>query len=343
MVIGIIGTGFGKTIAQTFKSIDTDCTLFLSGSDSVKTKRIADEIGAQVIEKWEDLVREPTIDLVVIATPSALHREMFEAAVGQNKHILIEKPAATSAKDIRDMLDLVNGYPKIVIVNHAARFNPIIRHIRDRIGSGRLGDIMTVRIGSYLNIFSDQNYTGHWYNSKKSGGGQLFAVGVHQIDLARYLLDMPTITSGAIFTSVYRNPRFTDPVDAESQFSGNLMTENGTCIDLFNDSYCFGAKDFIVEIVGSKGIVKYSDTQGLRESYSNDRPLEEIRVKDPLPAIAVGNSILTRSLKYLVKELVDSIGEDSPNKTFCDLRTAADNLEIIERYAVERTVDPSAD
>jgi len=145
---------------------------------------------------------------------------------------------------------------------------------------------------------------------------------------------MPEIKKGAIFAPIYNDPRFKKSVDVESQFSGNLVTDKGTCIELFNDSYCFGGKDFIIEVVGSKGIIKYSDTQGLRVSYANEQPLAEIYVEDVMPNIKIGNSILTKSLKFFVKELVEAIEKNKPNHKFCDLQVAAENLEIIEKYKV---------
>ncbi len=334
MIIGIIGTGFGKTIAQTFRAVDKDCGIFLCGSDKEKTKKIAAEIGVQVIEKWQDLILRPEIDLVVIATPSSLHKKMFEAIIKRNKHILLEKPAATTAQDVRDMLTLTRNYPKIVVINHEARFNPIIACIKNYIESNKLGDILTIRIGAYTNLFSDKNYSGSWYNSKKLGGGQLLAMGTHQIDLARYLLNMPEIEKGAIFTSSYNNPNFTEKVDAESQFSGNLMTASGTCIEFFNDAYCFGGKDFIIEVIGSRGIIKYSDTQGLKVSFANDQALTEIQLEDSMPDIKLGSSILTKSLKFFVKEIIESIEKNKPNQKFCSLQVANDNLEIIERFKI---------
>jgi len=177
MIIGIIGTGFGKTIAQTFQAIDKDCTIFLCGSDKDKTEKIASEMGVQAIEKWEDLIERPEIELVVIATPSNLHKEMFEFAIKQNKHILLEKPAATTAKDIRDMLALAKNYPKTIVINHEARSNPIVGYIKNYIENNKLGDILTIRIGAFTNLFSDKKYIGSWYNSKKLGGGSASCYG----------------------------------------------------------------------------------------------------------------------------------------------------------------------
>lgn len=99
--IGIIGTGFGSFLGSTFKALEPDCKIYLCGQNAEKTARIAKDIDAEgVFDDWQELVASPEVGLVVIASPSGLHKEMFEAATKHKKHILLEKPAATTAADI---------------------------------------------------------------------------------------------------------------------------------------------------------------------------------------------------------------------------------------------------
>ena len=63
MNIGIIGTGFGKTVAQVFKAVDPACNIFLAGNDPEKTKRIADDLSAAgTFPDWKVLIADPKID-----------------------------------------------------------------------------------------------------------------------------------------------------------------------------------------------------------------------------------------------------------------------------------------
>ncbi|MDB5178211.1 MAG: 1-carboxy-3-chloro-3,4-dihydroxycyclo hexa,5-diene dehydrogenase [Patescibacteria group bacterium] len=334
LTIGIIGTGFGKVIGQVWRALDPDCKLYLNGHDPEKTKRIAREIGAAgTYATWQELIGDPKIDVVVIASPNHLHKAMFEAAVRAKKHILLEKPAALSAADVADMRRLVKGYPRLIAINHEARFHPVVGYLRNLIEEGLLGTILTVRIGTHLNLFSSPDYQGSWYNYREHGGGQLNAIGTHQIDLARHLLGMPEIVGGSVQTKRFQDPRFARPVDAESQFAAQFITEEGASIDMFSDTYCFGYKDLLIEVIGSQGIALYSDTQGLRTSFANDQPLELIAVDDPLRHIKYGNSLLTKSMKFAAKGFIDSVRRNQLDPRFCTLEMAYQNLAILEKYA----------
>ncbi len=332
--IGIIGTGEGKTVGQMCKTLDPNCKIYLTARDAEKTARIAKEIDAtDIYSNWEEMMEDPKIHLVVIATPNHLHKSMFEAAVKNKKHILLEKPAGLSSSEITEMQQLTANYPYIVAVNHELRFHPTINYMRNLIQNEDLGTILTVRFGGYLNLFTSNDYQGSWYNDKQQGGGQLLAFGSHQIDLVRYLLNMPKIVSGAIQTKLFQNPHFTPPVDVESQFTAHFITDSGTHINMFNDTYCFGHKDLTIEVIGSKGIALYSDTQGLRTSFANDQPLQTIEIEDSLEHIPSGPSLFRKAMKFAAQDLLTAVRENKENPTFCTLEVAKENLEILERFA----------
>jgi len=329
--IGIIGTGFGKEIAKNFKAVDPTCKIYFASRDTVKTKTIAAELSADgTFDTWQELVSSPQIDLVVIASPSSLHKEMFNLAVKNNKHILVEKPAALTSAEICEMSQVPTN--KIIAVNHEGRFNPIILYIRDLINSEKIGQILTVRCAAYLNWFSNSEYKEGWGNYKELGGGHLNSVGTHQIDLVRYILNMPQIISGSVNTIAIKDPKFSDKVTADTQLSAHFLTDKNTSLQLTIDDYCFGYKNFTLEVIGSQGIVMYSDLQGLRVSFSNTQPLEEVKVNDPLPDINLGRSILSKSMKYMAKAMIESIKTGTPNPNFCSLKQAKDNLEVFETY-----------
>jgi predicted dehydrogenase len=331
--IGIIGTGFGKMIGLNFKAVEPSVKIFFYGRDKEKLNKAVAEVKADgTYAAWEELVKDPKIDLVVIASPSGMHKEMFVLAARENKDILVEKPAALNSKDIDDMAKSFENKDKLAVVNHEGRFHPVILYIKQLITGGKLGDIMTLRSGAYLNWYSNPDYKENWNNDKNLGGGQIFSIGTHQMDLARYLLGFPEVTSGSVQNIVYPDKRFIKKPSAESQFSAHFETREGTSIQLYNDTYCFGYKDFILEVIGSKGIVIYSDQRGLKESFYNSEPLKDVVWSDPMPQIPLGNSILSKSMKYMAKELMESIGTGKNNETFCTLEQEKENLEIFEKF-----------
>lgn len=331
MTVGIIGTGFGKMIGLNFKAVDPETKVYFFGRDQEKARNVCSEVGGDgVFKTWQELVKSPLIDLVVIASPSFLHQEMFEFTAKYKKNILVEKPAAMAAKGIGIMAKIKTG--KLAVVNHEGRFHPVVSYLKKMVESGKLGKILTIRIGNYANWYSNPDYKQNWNNFTKQGGGQIYSVGTHQIDLARYILGMPKIVSGSIQTTIFQDPRFDKKATAENQMSAHFLTKDKTSIQLFNDCYCFGYKDFIIEVLGSNGVALYSDQRGLKTSFSNQSPLEDIPWVDPMPEIKLGNSILTKSMKYMAKALIESVEKNEPNPVFCTLDQAKENLELFEKY-----------
>lgn len=331
--IGIVGTGFGKMIGLNFKAVDPTCNIYFYGRDKNKLDKAVSEVDASgTYSSWQELVSDPKIDLVVIANHSAGHKEVFDLAAKNNKNILVEKPAALFSSEITEMINNHKENSKFVVVNHEARFHPVVSYIKDLIDSNKLGDIMTIRMGAYLNWYSNIEYKDRWDNDKSLGGGQVYSIGTHQIDLARYLLNNPKIVSGNLQSVVYPDSRFTNKPTAESQFTANFLTSSDTSIQIFNDTYCFGYKDLTLEVFGSRGIVMYSDTKGLRTSFANSEPLTEIEWVDPMPEITLGNSILSKSMKYMAKALVDALKSGKTDMRFSTLLDEKENLELFEKY-----------
>lgn len=331
--IGIIGTGFGKVIAQNFKAVDPSIKIYFSGRSKEKLETVANEVSADgVYSTWQELILDPKIDFVVIASYSGAHKEMFEFAAKAGKNILVEKPAALLSSEIDEMIKSVTDKSTIIAVNHEGRFHPVISYLKGLIESGKLGSIMTLRIGAYLNWYSNPEYVENWGNNKDLGGGQIFSVGTHQIDLARYLLNNPLINSGSVQGISFPNPKFSKDATGDSQFVAYFKTDSNTSIQLYNDCYCFGYKDFTIEIIGSNGIVLYSDQRGLKTNFSNSAPMDSIEWHDPMPEITLGNSLVSKSMKYMAKALIESIKTGKSNHIFCSLQDEKENLKLFEKY-----------
>lgn len=333
--VGIIGTGFGKIIGQNFKAIAPNVKLFFTGRDQKKLHSVQKELNAEgIYPTWQEMVRDPQINLLVIASHSSAHKEMFTLASKYCKNILIEKPAALNSKEVIEMQQLQSESSSLknIVVNHEGRFHPVVSCLKKLVSKNQLGEILTFRTGAYLNWYSNPDYKENWNQYSDQGGGQILSIGTHQIDLARHILDNPQIIDGNVQTSCYADMRFSSHADAETHFTAHFITQNNTSIQIYNDSYCFGYKDFTIEIVGSKGIVMYSDQKGLYLSQHNSESLKKIEVNGDLDLIPLGNSILSKGMKYEINPLIDLMNGKSADPRFCSLADEAVNLEILEKY-----------
>ncbi len=82
----------------------------------------------------------------------------------------------------------------------------------------------------------------------------------------------------------------------------------------------------------SKGVLLYSDLLGMRVSYSNNQPLEKVEIIDPILHITLGTSILSKSMKYMAKSLIESVISNKPNRQLPTLEQELEYLRIYERF-----------
>lgn len=332
--IGIIGTGFGKTQAQVFQALDGCQVSALCGMNLEKTDRIAAELGvARAYNSYHDLLSDENIDMVSIATPNHLHKPMFLDALQYGKHIILEKPAGLNAIEIQEMIGASKGYEKLIVVDHPMRFNPMLIYILKQISNGVLGQVTNVQISAYTNYVSADDKPYIWIDDPARGGGQILNMGTHLIDVTRYLLDMPSLVSGNLISKKVLDayPDGTQNVQIEHQISANLDWNNGTNSIFFNTTTSFGYQGFEIRVLGSKGVVVYDDTEGLRISTNNSQPLTRVNMSDNLKHINAGKSFVSKSFKYFASDLIGFINGEKIVFDYCTLQQAYENMVYLEK------------
>jgi predicted dehydrogenase len=138
--------------------------------------------------RWEDLVEDPDVDAVVIATPNALHAPQAIACLRAGKHVLVEKPMAATLTDAEAMLEAAHASESSLMVAHCWRFHEDVRAMRDRIAGGAFGRVVKTR---GYGVHAHWGPSGWFTDPELAGGGALLDMGVHAIDTARFLLGDP--------------------------------------------------------------------------------------------------------------------------------------------------------
>jgi predicted dehydrogenase len=138
--------------------------------------------------RWQDLAESSDLDAVVIATPNALHAEQAVACLEAGKHVLVEKPMATSVAECDHMVSAARASGRRLMVAHCWRFHERVRALRARIEGGELGQVVKTR---GYGIHVGWGPSGWFVDPALAGGGALVDMGVHAIDTARYLLGEP--------------------------------------------------------------------------------------------------------------------------------------------------------
>ena len=143
---------------------------------------------ARTTTDWRALAADPEVDAAVIGTPNALHAEQAVAFLEAGKHVLVEKPMASTLAEADAMVAAARHAGGWLMVAHCWRFHPDVRALRARVEAGELGEIVKTR--SY-GVHARWGPSGWFTDPELAGGGALLDMGVHAIDTTRYLLGDP--------------------------------------------------------------------------------------------------------------------------------------------------------
>lgn len=162
----------------------------LFDTDSGKARTLADRLGApRVFGSVNEVLADPEIDAVVIATPSHLHEAQVGDALRAGKYVFCEKPLAVDSGGARRLLE-VEGAEARLMVGMNQRFRPDAGALRDIVAAGTLGDITYIRAGWLTRRVGPGRRT--WRHRRAgAGGGALMDLGIQLLDLCLWLLDHP--------------------------------------------------------------------------------------------------------------------------------------------------------
>jgi predicted dehydrogenase len=160
---------------------------------AARTRTHADMLAAEfniprVFDDWRELVASPEVDAVCVTTPNYLHCEMTTAALRAGKHVLVEKPLAMNLREADEMITAAKEANVLLMVQQSQRFFPVHEVAKQIVDSGVIGDILSVRARWSHSGPEYWSPEGKWFFEKdKAGDGALFDLGIHKLDLIRYL------------------------------------------------------------------------------------------------------------------------------------------------------------
>jgi predicted dehydrogenase len=215
---------------------------------------------AETSTDWTEVIARPDIDMVIVATSHDLLPVIATAAAGNGKHVLMEKPAARRAVELKPLLEASQRTGAKVRVGFNHRFHRALQKAHELVSAGQLGPLMFVR-GRYGHG-GRPGYDKEWRAMpEKSGGGELVDQGCHLIDLSRWFLNAEfTRVQGVTATYFWDMP-------VEDNGFLLLQTEAGQTAFL-HASWTEWKNLFSFEIYGRTGKVEVC---GLGGSYGTER------------------------------------------------------------------------
>lgn len=186
----IFGTGFmGRVHLEAVRRLEFVEAAAIAGRNAEAARRLGSGFSIPTIAAdSRDVLRDPSIDAVHICTPNAQHFAMAKDALEAGKHVICEKPLATSVEEGRELVDLAARRGVRNCVCHNLRFYPMVQQMRAMREAGDLGEILVVQ-GTYFQDWLLYETDWNWRVDAKAGGPSrcMADIGSHWFDLAEHV------------------------------------------------------------------------------------------------------------------------------------------------------------
>ena len=333
MNVGIVG---GGNISDTHARAAHAAGLRVAavfGDNRAKARQLAERHGATAFDTLDAFLQQPSLDLVMIGSPSGCHAEHATAAVRARRHILVEKPLEISVERIDALLGEVARAGVVLGVFFQDRLKPDVVTMKRRIEAGDIGtplvatgEVKWFRTPAY---YADSRWRGSW---SLAGGGALMNQGIHTVDLLLYLLGPVRSVSGLIATRFHE-------IDVEDTATAMIEFASGALATVDATTAARPGQPRRLQIVGSAGSLLLEDDHLSKLAGGRDpgQVVSEPRKSPESAASPVVSDVAAH--QRIIEDFVDAVRNG--RAPVCDGREGRRSVEIIEaiyRSAREKRV-----
>jgi predicted dehydrogenase len=196
--------------------------------------------GAKIYEDYRELLKDDSIDIVHVCTPNVSHAPITVAALKAGKHVLCEKPMATTYKDAKLMCDTAKEEGKLLSIGYQYRCRPEQLFLKEMCENGELGEIYYAKAHALRR--RGVPTWGVFLKEEEQGGGPLIDIGTHALDITLWMMDnyKPKTVMGTVYKKLGDKPDCgnifgpwdTDEYTVEDSAFGFIVMENGATIVL---------------------------------------------------------------------------------------------------------------
>lgn len=302
--IGLVGYGYwGPNLARNFHQLPEAWLVACADSDPGRLSEAARLYPLkQTAADYRELLDNPTLDALVIATPARSHFELARAALNAGKHVLVEKPIAMSSAEARELIETARTRERVLMVGHTFEFNPAVWKIKELLTSGDLGELFY--------IYSNRVNLGRVQRDINV----LWSIAPHDISILLYLLDtLPVSLSARGGTFVSNGVE--DVVFALLAFHNNLLAH-------VHASWLDPSKTRQMTLVGSEKMIVYDDVDPEAKIkiydkgvYKRGDAFGEFQLRVRSGDLYIPRIDLTEPLKYECAHFIECIREGKTPRT----------------------------
>ncbi len=261
--VGLIGAGdYGEQHAQAIDSVADVRLVAACRTNPAALSAFVGRYGGTPYTDYRDLLAEPAVDAVVIATPHDLHVSVAEAAAAAGKHILLEKPMAPTLAECDQIIGAAERASVKLMVGHVNHFTPASQLAKQLLESGEMGEVV-----SGVSTLSKYWMTGNrrpWHLDRTTGGGVWLTVGLHAVDRLTWLVGSPVER-----VTAQLGVRLHDQ-QADDTGVVFLRYASGAAGVVVSTGYATGAPKNNVELTCTHGMLNIDHIYGVRVGRDDD-------------------------------------------------------------------------
>ena len=301
--IGIIGAGdYGQQHAKALAELSNAKLVAASRTNPEALNEFVSTYGGTGYTNYQGLLNDKRVDIVMIATPHHLHKDIAIATAQAGKHILLEKPFATTLAECELIIQAVQDADVKFMVGHVNHFVPAYQVAKEILESGEMGDVV-LGLATMQKYWMESNRR-NWHLDRDMGGGVWLTVGIHPLDRMTWLIDSPVTSVSAQFSTNFHEQR------ADDTGMAFLRYASGAVATVVSTGYQTGVPKHLTELTCTKGMMNIDYTRGV--SIGQGETWRTIRESIP------SNDWMHMALVEEWRQFLQSIDDDTTTPVSAD-------------------------
>lgn len=284
--------------------------------------------GIHIYNDFNELLDKEELDGVLVCTPPQLHHPIIKMCADKGIHVFVEKPFTTEFEKASELAQLFEEKGLVNQVGYVNRYNDVFARARSYLASGLIGDVVRFKSEMFSRTVVEPEKGSSWRSKRESGGGVVFEMASHAIDLINYIIGKPDKITGSSMNTIFS-------LEIEDAVSSNFIYKNGISGTLYvnwsDESYRKPTNK--IEIFGKAGKL-LADQHGMKIYLKEASEAHKLRqgwnalyitdVFKSVPFYVRGNEFTSQLYNF-----VASISSrEEPN--LCSFEEGAKTLDVIE-------------
>lgn len=327
--LGIIGAGrMGIThysIINSHPDVEIEA---VADPSALILSMMSKYLPVKTYKDYNNLLEESKVDAILVCTPPNLHFPIVKKAAEKGVHVFVEKPFTTRYDEASELARLYSGTKLVNQVGYVNRFNDVFVKVKELLDAGLVGKIIRFKSEMFSCTITNNDEGSGWRATREGGGGAVFEMASHAIDLVNFLIGKPDKITGSSLNQIYSK-------NVEDIASTTMLYKNGISGTLYvnwsdtsyrkptNKMEIFGlggrilADQHSLKIFLNQPNEQFKMRQGWNTLYITD-------IFKPVPFYVRGNEF-TRQLYHFV----DCI-QGKAVRNLCTFADGVETLEVIE-------------